>query len=249
MSLSPAKPTVRPGRTLHVSGLLVVAVVAAIVVVGAAAYGGWYLFLRPAGPAGINLGGLQLPASSAVGNLDGTWTVDPSIGSGATGSFVGYRVQEQLASIGANTAVGRTSAVSGTFTLQGTSVTAATITADLTGLTSDDPRRDLQLSVQGLETTTYPTATFVLGQPIDLGSLPPDGQVVTTTATGQLTLHGQTRTVRIVLQAKRSGGVIAIAGSLPIAFADFGIQPPSSFAVLSVAGNSTMEFQLLFTHS
>jgi polyisoprenoid-binding protein YceI len=219
------------------------------VVVAAAAYGGWYLFLRPAGPAGVSLAGVALPAAPAPASIDGTWTVNASLGTGANASFVGYRVQEQLASIGANTAVGRTSAVSGTFDLQGTSVTAATITADLTALKSDSAGRDGQLSRQGLQTATYPTAKFVLGQPIDLGSLPSDGQVVTATATGQLTLHGQTRTVQVPLQVTRSGGVIAIAGSLPITFADFGIQAPTSFAVLSVAGNGTMELQLLFTHS
>ena len=249
MSLTRTDRTARPARTPRFSPLLIVAGIAVIVVVAAAAaYGGWYLFLRPAGPAGVSLAGLTLPASPAPGSLDGTWTVNTSIGTGADSSFVGYRVQEQLASIGANTAVGRTSGVSGTFTLQGASVTAASVTADLTGLTSDSAGRDGQLSRQGLQTATYPTATFVLGQPVDLGSLPPDGQVVTATATGQLTLHGQTRTVQVPLQVKRSGGVIAIAGSLPITFADYGIQPPTSFAVLSVAGNGTMELQLLFTH-
>jgi len=249
MSLSQADSTVRPARTPRFTRLLIIGIVALAVVVAAAAYGGWYLFLRPAGPTGVSLAGLTLPAAPAPGSLDGTWTVNTSIGTGADSSFVGYRVQEQLASIGANTAVGRTSAVSGTFTLQGTSVTAATINANLTGLKSDSAGRDGQLSRQGLQTATYPTATFVLGQPIDLGALPPDGQVVTATATGQLTLHGQTRPVQISLQAKRTGGVIAIDGSLPITFADYGIQPPSSFAVLSVAGNGTMELQLLFTHS
>ncbi len=89
-----------------------------LVVVAGAAYGVWYLFFRPAGPAPVNLGALPgSPASSSGAALDGTWTVDASIGPDAGGSFVGYRVQETLASIGANTAVGRTSTVSGSFTL------------------------------------------------------------------------------------------------------------------------------------
>ncbi len=147
--------------------------------VAAAAFGGWYLFFRPAGPEAVNIAGLTLSSSPAPASLDGTWTVNTSIGTGADAAFVGYRVQEELASFGANTAVGRTSAVSGTFTLQGTSVTAATITADLSQLTSDAAGRDGQLRDQGLQTATYPTATFVLDQPIELGALPSDGQVVT----------------------------------------------------------------------
>lgn len=271
----------------------------AVVVVAAAAYGGWYLFLRPAGPAPVNLAALpaasQAPAapSSAPGPgtsggeshgstpygprpavrrskppaapalapasatgaaiaaaaLDGTWTVNTSIGSGATGSFVGYRVQEQLAGIGANTAVGRTSKVTGSFTLQGTNITAATISGDLTALHSDNPMRDGQLARRGLETATYPTATFVLSKPIALDSIPAEGRIVNVSATGQLTLHGQTRTVQIALQARLSGGIVAIAGSLPIVFSDYDITPPTSFIALSVADHGTMEVQLMFTHA
>ena len=68
--------------------------------------------------------GLPVPATA-----DGTWKVDTSIGSFAdnTSSFVGYRVQEQLAGIGANKAVGRTPDVSGTLTLSGTTVTAVEV--------------------------------------------------------------------------------------------------------------------------
>ena len=69
------------------------------------------------------------------------------------------------------------------------------------------------------------------------------------TAKGQLTLHGVTRDVSIPLKAQHSGAVIEIAGSLEINFSDYGITPPSSFAVLSVADTGTMELQLFFTRS
>lgn len=284
----------RPRGLLHATWLRIGLGLAAVLVIGGAAYGGWYLFLRPAGPPPVDLSALPaitaspgaspgagaaalsgqvaqgstapspaagLPsssssaapssaaaASSSSASLDGTWTVDTSIGSGATGLFVGYRVKETLASIGANTAVGRTSAVTGSFTLGGTTITAATITADLTGLQSDNSHRDGQLANRGLETATYPTATFVLGQPVELGSIPAQGQIITLPATGQLTLHGQTRTVTISLQARLSGGVIAVSGSLPITFADYGIVAPTSFLALSVEDHGTMELQLMFRH-
>jgi polyisoprenoid-binding protein YceI len=270
----PAAPGAnRPRGFLHSTGFRLALGLAAVVIVGGAAYAGWYLFLRPAGPAPVDLGALpvataspsatsgasttaasgSVPSGSAVPSsataLDGTWTVDTTIGSGTTGSFVGYRVQETLAGFGANTAVGRTPQVSGSFTLQGTSITAATFTADLTGLQSDDSRRDGQLSHRGLETSTYPTATFVLGQPVDLGSIPPDGQIVKVQATGQLTLHGQAKTVKISLEAKLSGAVIAVTGSMPIAFADYAIVAPTSFLALSVEDHGTMELQLMFRHA
>lgn len=143
--------------------------------------------------------------------------------------------------------MGRTPNVSGTMTISGTTVTAASYTADLTTLQSDDQRRDGQLRRQALETGTYPTATFKLTQPIELGALPADGATIDATATGELTLHGQTRTVNIPLQAKRSGNEIDVTGTLQIVFADYGIQKPSSFIVLSVADNGILEVQLRFT--
>ena len=69
------------------------------------------------------------------------------------------------------------------------------------------------------------------------------------TATGEFTLHGVTKTVDVPLQAKKSGSVIIITGSLPVTFADYGISKPSSFAVLSIADEGTMELQLLFSHA
>ena len=235
----------------------VVVVAMALVVVAlllGGGYGLWYLFLRPAGPAAVDATSVPLPSSVAssaplTGGIDGTWKVDTSIVSSfdSTGSFVGYRVQEELASIGGNVAVGRTPKVSGTLTIAGTKVTDVSIEADLTALQSDDQRRDGQLSRQGIQTGQFPTASFTLTAPIDLGSVPADGQEVSVTASGQLTLHGQTKDVQVPLKAKLSGSVIVVTGSLQITFADYGIDKPSSFAVVSIADQGTMELQLFFT--
>jgi hypothetical protein len=55
--------------------------------------------------------------------------------------------------------------------------------------------------------------------------------------------------VTIPLQAARRGGIIAVSGTLPIVFADYSIQKPNSFSVLSVDDHGTMELHLLFTHA
>jgi len=238
----------------------------AVVVLAAAAsgaYGLWYVFLRPAGPPPVGIAtpgpttaGSSGPTASAAaadspGDLAGTWTVDPAIGSAADNSqtFVGYRVQEQLAGIGGNTAVGRTSEVQGSLTLEGTTITAVEITANLTSLQSDDPQRDGQLSRQGIQTSEFPTATFKLDQPIDLGHLPAEGQTVTATAIGDLTLHGVTKTVQIPLSATLAAGIVTVTGSLDIQFADYAIEPPNSFKVLSIDDHGVMELQLHFRHA
>jgi polyisoprenoid-binding protein YceI len=249
--------------------IAVAAVVLAIIAAGA--FGLWYVFLRPSGPAAVADTNLVVPSAAAsssaggvaassgasvgsssaplTGGVDGTWNVDTSLGSFSdfTDSFVGYRVQEQLANIGGNTAVGRTPDVSGSLTIAGTRVTAVSVEANLTTLRSDDNRRDGQLSRQGLETGTFPTATFTLTSPIELGSVPADGAEIDVTASGQLTLHGQTKDVQIPLKAKLSGSTIVVSGSLDIAFADYGISKPNSFAVLSIADTGTLELHLLFT--
>jgi polyisoprenoid-binding protein YceI len=200
------------------------------------------------GPAAST--GASSGTSSGAG-ISGTWNVDPSIGSFGdfSGTFVGYRVKEQLASIGAQTAVGRTPNVTGSATIDGTAVTAAEVSADLTSLQSDDPRRDGQLHGQALETDQFPTATFTLTQPIDLGRVPGEGETLGATATGDLTLHGVTKSVQIPLQARLGNGVVTIVGSLPIRFADYGINPPRSMMVLSVEDNGILELQLQLTRA
>jgi polyisoprenoid-binding protein YceI len=134
-------------------------------------------------------------------------------------------------------------------TLSGSTVTAVSVTADLTVLSSDDSHRDDQLRRQAIQTDNFPNATFVLSAPLDLGSLPADGKTVSATATGSLTIHGVAKTVQISLQAQRQGGIIAVAGSIPVVFGDYGFQGPNSFSVVSVDDHGTMELHLLFTHA
>jgi polyisoprenoid-binding protein YceI len=252
-----SKPGLPSWIRLGLAGLL-------LAIVAGGAFGIWYLFLRPAPPAAVALP--SLPASSAAaspatssepgastagGGLDGTWQVDSTVGSFAdfSGSFVGYRVQEELASIGAQEAVGRTPDVTGSLAISGATISAVEVTADLTTLESDDDRRDGQLRRQGIETGTFPTSIFRLTTPVALGAIPAEGDTISVTATGELTLHGQTRTVEVPLQARLSGGVISVTGSIPIAFADYEIERPTSMLVLSIADAGTMEFQLHFTRT
>lgn len=237
-----------------------------LVVLGAlaGAAGLAYLFLRAAPPPAVSLapaspgssqpaattGSLATGAASTIGpgGLDGTWTLDTSIGSFAdfSSSFVGYRVNETLADNRANTAVGRTPAVGGSLVLAGTSVTGVEITADLGRLESDDNRRDGRLREQAIETNQFPQATFHLTSPIELGSVPADGTTLSATATGELTLHGVTRSVTVPLEARLSGDVVTVTGSIDIAFADYAIERPTSFLVLSIEDHGVMELQLHF---
>jgi len=250
---APLSPTVPPAHGTR-NLLMVVIAVFVVAVVAVGGYGLWYILIGPAAPAAVSSEAPVIPASTSVAapaSLDGSWQVNDSLGSmnDFSASWAGYRVQEQLVGVGGHTAVGRTPKVSGSMTLTGSTVDNVQITADLTALASDDSNRDGQLHRQAIQTDTYPTATFKTTQPIDLGTLPADGKIVSVTATGALTLHGTTKTVQITLQAQRQGGIIALAGSLPIVFGDYGFQGPNSFSVVSVDDHGIMELHLLFTHA
>jgi polyisoprenoid-binding protein YceI len=237
----------------------------------------WYIFFRPAGPAPVGTGAPVIPGASApvtssaeptvtvtptvapagtpvpAGALDGTWSVDPSLGSfdydagDFSGSWVGYRVQEQLVGLAGSTAVGRTPDVTGSLVIDGATIPEASFEADLATLQSDEPARDGQLRRQGVQTDRFPSATFVLTEPIELGVLPAGGQDVAVAATGDLTIHGVTRPVTIELHAALHGDVIAAVGSLTFSWDDFGMDRPTAARVVSLGDDVTMEAQLFFT--
>jgi polyisoprenoid-binding protein YceI len=209
--------------------------------------------LQDDAPARLTLQGNvsdNLPATSATtaagasatapASFDGTWVA-------AGGSQAGYRVKEVL--FGQSTeAVGRTSNVDGALTLSGTTVESAAISIDLASVASDESRRDGQFRGRIMNVSQYPTATFTLKSPIDLGTLPADGATVTVPATGELTLHGTKKTVTVDVTAKRSGGTISVSGTIPVVFADYGIPNPS-FGPASVQDHGEIEFLVTFTKS
>jgi polyisoprenoid-binding protein YceI len=239
------------GRSRRRRNLLILG--AAIVVAGivAGAAGAWYILIGFPSPS---TAAADVPANANVpapASLDGRWQVNDSLGSFSdfSSSWLGYRVQEQFVTIGGHVAVGRTPKVTGTLDLSGSTVTAASITGDLTALVSDAPQRDGELGDAGIQSNTFPNATFVLSRPIDLGSIPTDGSTVNETASGKLTIHGVTRDVQISLNATRKGGVVAVAGSLPVVFSDYNFTGPNVLGFVTVNQNGTMEFHLLFTHA
>jgi len=178
-------------------------------------------------------------ASAQTGStLAGTWNV----GDGQAG----YRVKETLFGQ-SNTAVGRTTAISGSIVLEGSSVKSGQLTVDLTKVSSDQSQRDEQFRGRIMNTSRYPTATFTLTSRIDVPTVPADGVETTAKATGDLTMHGVTKSVTFTVTAKRSGGTIGVSGSIPITFADWNISNPSG-GPAQTENNGILEFVVNFTH-
>jgi polyisoprenoid-binding protein YceI len=243
---------------------------ALIVAIVAAGVGFWYVFVRGDSPPPVSLGGAVSQLASptptvaragtstptAAGNQGNTPTATPTAGAGEVtidgtwtiatglGSFVGYRIGEQLASIGTTTAVGRTPGVEGEVVIKNGIVTSASVVADMTRLRSDSSQRDNRLRTQGIETDRFPTATFELTTPITLPAEAASGRPFAARLTGNLTLHGVTREVSIPAEAQLVGPNLVVVGSLEIALADYNISKPSGAGVLSIEDSGDLELQL-----
>jgi polyisoprenoid-binding protein YceI len=185
-------------------------------------------------------------ATASASNIAGTWKV-------GTGSQVGYRVREKLAFLPAQSdAVGRTSKVSGSLSLarfgSTEKVTAASFAAAVNTLKSDRSMRDARIHTIGLESDTYPTATFKLTVPFTVPANASKGEVGKVQATGVLTIHGTSKTVAIALQLTISNSALETIGSLTFPWREFGMTAPSVGPV-SVSGMATMEFDLHLVHA
>ena len=82
----------------------------------------------------------------------------------------------------------------------------------MTSLTSDESRRDNRLRQEGLETDAFPTATFTLTAPVEVPAAALAGTPSDVTLTGDLTVHGVTKSVQIPAQAQLVDGTIQVAG-------------------------------------
>jgi polyisoprenoid-binding protein YceI len=220
----------------------VVGAVALVLLAGAAGF--WWVFLRDDTPSAAALPEREVAAAPS-GELDGRWVVQPG-----RDVWAGYRIDEHLSALD-NTAVARTRDVEGELTVVGTEVTDVSVSVAMDTLTSEDDQvpgvgnRDAAMRTKGLETDTFPTATFTLTEPIELGALPEPGATLTLDAAGMVELHGVTRQVTVPLEARWNGEVIDLTASLEVALADYGIEQPAA-RIVTVADTGTMELQLTF---
>ncbi len=172
-------------------------------------------------------------------SVSGTWNVGP-------GSVAGYRVSEVL--IGQNsTAVGRTSKVWGSMTIDGTTVSKGTVTVDMASVVSDQSSRNAHFDGPIMDVAQFPTSTLSLSSPISLGSIPADGDVAHYEASGVLRMHGVSRLVTFSVSAERLGGEIDVLADVSIPFSEWDIANPSIGGFVTTANTGTLEVLLHFT--
>lgn len=217
--------------------------IAGAVTVAVLAVAGPYVYInhiREKPPAALSLDAAPAPqgtssSTSTRDGVEGRWRV-------GGGSQAGYRVNEVL--FGQNTtAVGRTGRVTGDLEISGTRAARGAVTVDLASVRSDSDQRDSQFRNRIMNTAQYPNAIFELTRPADFRAVPQVGRQVTVTVTGDLTIHGQTRPVTFDLTAQRTAGALRVSGSIPITFADHGVEAPN-FGGITVEDAGTIEFLL-----
>lgn len=205
-----------------------IALASCVVVVVVGCFGFWWVALRQSAPPPVSAPVVvdgDIPADAIVpSSADGTWAVHQG-----DKTFAGYRIKEVFAGeVFTKTAVGRTPAVTGTLVVSGSEIVDAEIVADLTELTSDSANRDATQQEDGLEIVRYRTATFRLTEAVVLPRAPVQGEEITATAVGELTLHGVTKPIELELEGTWNGATISVSGRAPIVLADYEISPPQN---------------------
>jgi len=182
---------------------------------------------------------LALPATAGppIGAVDGTYQA-------TSGSVAGFRIQQSVLGLTSDV-VGRTKDITGTVTVAGGRATTTGLRVGLLALTTGDKTPAPQFGIS-LDTGRYPDATVGLAQPLTLDPALASGATVTVTAAGTLTLHGVTRAVAVALSLRRDGTGIDVTGTVPVAFADYGIASPKGYGSLgSLADHGVAEFLLV----
>jgi polyisoprenoid-binding protein YceI len=168
----------------------------------------------------------------------------------AEGNEARYKVREQLFGNDLpNDAVGKTAAVTGELGLNADGTLAPGVSrfvVDVTGLASDQTRRDNYVRNNVLETTQFRTVTMEPTQIRGLtGPLPTSG-TREFDMVGNLTVHGVTRVTTWRTSASFSGDTVSGTTSTAFTFGDFNLRQPRVPIVLSVADTIRLEYDFRF---
>jgi polyisoprenoid-binding protein YceI len=230
------RPQTKHGALLAAGGGVVVVVVAGFAFI-------YFVLFPTSSPKPFSLATTATATPVSAGTtLAGRWTI-------AGGSQAGYRVREKLGFLPAESdAVGRTSQITGSATLtesKGTAtVTAASFVVAVNTLKSNEAMRDQHIQTIGLQSATYPKATFSLSTPTQLPASARSGKVFRDSVTGVFTIHGTSRRLTVPLEMRLTSSSLQAVGSLTFPWSEFDMTAPSVAGFVNVSGTATMEFDL-----
>ncbi len=133
------------------------------------------------------------------------------------------------------TAVGVTNAVEGAFEVTSNDKPSGKVTrirVDLRTLKSDSPRRDNAIRRQWLESDKYPYADFVSTDALNLPESYAEGEQVTFTLVGDMTVRDVTKPVEWTVVGTLQGNTVTGEAKTVIKMSDFGFAAPDIGGVL-----------------
>ena len=155
-----------------------------------------------------------------------------------TNSKATYKVNETFFNQGnrLNVAEGTTGEITGEIAIDKTKPSASrvgTIKVDISKLASDSEQRDDQIRNRWLESTKFPTATFVAKRLEGLPETPyTEGAELTFRIVGDLTVRNVTKEVTFDAKGKIVGDLLTGTAATTFNMTDFGFDPPSILGIL-----------------
>jgi polyisoprenoid-binding protein YceI len=147
-----------------------------------------------------------------------------------------------------NTAVGISTEVSGTVTVDTANPAASTlgiISVDISQLQSDDARRDDRIRQSWLESARYPIASFEVTAIEGLPAAYADGQEVSFQLIGNLTVREVAVPTTWEVTAAIQGETLTGTATTTILMTDFGFDPPSIGGILTVENEVIVTIELV----
>ena len=224
------------GMKKSIVTLVAVAVVAlAIIIVGPVLY-------RVITSEGVRTGGVDTAnVEPATTDRNGTWEVARS-GAG-TSTSVGFTFNELLPG-SQRTTSGSTHDVTGTFEIADDVLRSGELIVDMTTLTTDIAKRDINVRDTIFTTSSDPEARFEVAEDVDLSAVPDDGTAANVEVPGRLTIRGVTNDVAVPLQVMRHGDHVLMSGTLEINRLDYNVRTPD-FVAAKVDENGELNLRIV----
>lgn len=147
-----------------------------------------------------------------------------------------------------NTAIGVTSEISGTISLDGANpqdVTIGTITADISLFKSDSGKRDSTIRSRFLESAKFPQVAFT---PTEILGLPENyqpGETINFQVVGEATIRDTTLPLTFDVSAVLDGDTLSGQAATIFLMSDFGFGPISIAGILNTEDEVKMDFNFV----